>query len=157
MKFIYIILYASSGILILFAVLGSNLTKPFFTNVSEKMLDHAGFRKSYVQAVDNKIDDLIYQSKQIELQIEKIKNFFSNDKIDESKYSRQKSEILENSIYKPMVEMFNTVIRISFVFTALLVLMCAVIFHLIYRGSVLRDRIRRLEEIVYTGSTVQLR
>ncbi|MBL8007370.1 MAG: hypothetical protein JNJ56_07550 [Ignavibacteria bacterium] len=157
MKFTYILLYAASGILFMFALLGSNLTKPFFTSVSEKMLDYTGFKKSYVQSVDNKIDDLIYQSKQIELQIEKIKNFFSTDKIDENKYARQKSEMLENSIYKPMVELFNTVIRISFIFTAFFVLMCAVIFHLIYRGYVLRDRIRRLEEIVYAGNTVQLR
>lgn len=157
MKFTYILLYAVSGILIMFALLGSNLTKPFFTSVSEKMLDRTGFKKSYVQSVDSKIDDLIYQTKQIELQIEKIKNFFSAEKTDESKYGRQKSEMLENSIYKPMVELFNTVIRTGFVFTALFILMCAVIIHLIYRGRVLRDRIMRLEEIVYTGNTVHLR
>ncbi|MEO6694196.1 MAG: hypothetical protein ABIO41_03230, partial [Ignavibacteria bacterium] len=76
MKITYMILYFLSGILFLMALLGSSVTKPMFDSISEKTIELSGFRKSYLQSVDNRIDELIYKSKQIELQIEKLKNFF---------------------------------------------------------------------------------
>ena len=152
MKITYIILYLLSGAIFLFALLGSDLTKPVFDNISEKTLEAAGFKKSYVQSVDNKIDELVYKSKQIELQIEKIKSFFSSDKPDESKYQKEKSEMLERSFYQPLINVFDLAYRIGFVIIAIMILFTAIIFHLSERSVSLRKRIRRLEETVYANN-----
>lgn len=81
MKIIYIFLYSLSGLMFLTALLGSSLTEPLFNGVSQRTMEAAGFKKSYFQTADDKIDDLVYKSKQIELQIEKIKNFFLRIKL----------------------------------------------------------------------------
>ena len=120
----------------------------YFPTIIEK----TGFRKAYVQSVDNKIDDLIYKSKQIELQIDKIRNFFSTDKIDETKYGREESRMLENAVYTPVLNMFILMYRISFGILSIMILCFAVIFQLIYKSLDLRKRVRRLEEAIYAGS-----
>jgi len=148
MKITYIILYFFSGIIFLLAIFGSNLTKPFLNSLSEKTLEASGFKKSYLQSVDDKIDELVYKSKQIELQIEKIKKFFSSDEIDESKYQKEKSGMLEKSFYNPLIEMFSYLFRVGFIFIAFFILMFAVIFHIVYNSLELRKRVRRLEELV---------
>ncbi len=155
MKIFYVILYCLSGIIFLTAILGSSLTEPMFNKISERTMETAGFKKSYFQSADDKIDDLVYKSKQIELQIEKIKNFFSSDKIDESKYSREKTSLLEKTFYNPLIGMFNAVFRTGFIFISILMLSFAVIFHLVYRGSELRKRVRKLEEIVFAKNYVR--
>ena len=154
MKTIYIILYILSGTLFLTALLGSSLTKPMFDLISEKTIEFSGFKKSYLQSVDDKIDDLIYKSKQLELQIEKLKKFFSNEKIDESKYQREDSNVLERSFYDPLIIMFNYIFRTGFVFISLIILCFAVIFHIGYRSFDLRRRVRRLEEIVAANRVI---
>ena len=154
MKIIYIFLYSLSGLMFLTALFGSSLTEPVFKTVSERTLETAGFKKSYFQSADDKIDDLVYKSKQIELQIEKIKNFFSSDKIDESKYSREKTYMLEKTFYNPMIGMFNAVFRIGLIFLSFLMLAFAVIFHLAYRSLELRKRVRKLEEIVLSKNYI---
>jgi hypothetical protein len=148
MKSTSIILYFLSGLIFFIALLGSSFFKPMFDSMSEKTLEVSGLKKSYFESVDDKIDELVYKSKQIELQIERIKKFFSSDKIDESKYQKEKSEMLEKSFYNPLVTMFNYLYRIGFVFIALIILCFAVIFHLGHRSSSLRKRVKRLEEIV---------
>ncbi len=148
MKIAYIFLYWLSIILFFIAVLGNSLTKPLFDSISEKTLGYSGFNKSYLESADDKIDELIYQSKQIELQIEKIKKFFSTDKPDENKYQKEKGQMLEKTFYNPLVTIFNYIYRIGFILIAFITLSFAVIFHLGYRSFELRRRVRRLEEIV---------
>ncbi|MEP7147029.1 MAG: hypothetical protein ABI792_08460 [bacterium] len=152
MKNIYIILYSLSGIIFLSALLGNSLTKPMFESLSEKTLESTGFKKSYLQSVDDRIDELVYKSKQIEFQIEKLKKFFSSDKVDESKYQKDKSAMLEKTFYDPLVGMFSIVYRLIFIFLALIILSFAVIFHIAYRSFDLRRRVRRLEERAAAGS-----
>ncbi|HRI83855.1 MAG TPA: hypothetical protein PK536_00255, partial [Ignavibacteria bacterium] len=82
MKNTYIALYVLSFLIFIFTLSGGSLTRPVFESLSEKTIEKTGFKKSYVQSFDSRIDDMIFKSKQIELQIEKIKNFFSSDKID---------------------------------------------------------------------------
>lgn len=154
MKTIYIILYLISGILFLTALLGSSATKPMFDSISEKTIEFSGFKKSYLQSVDDKIDDLIYKSKQIELQIEKLKKFFSSEKIDESKFQREDTNMLEKSFYAPLIIMLNYIYRIGFLFISLIVLCFAVISHLAYRSFDLRKRVRRLEELVAANRVI---
>jgi len=146
MKFTYILLYIISGLLFLTAILGNSLTKPVFDSISEKTLGIAGFKKTYFQTVDDKIDDLIYKSKQIELQIEKIKKFFSSDRVDESLYKKENSELTEKTFYDPLVAMFNYVFRLSFALLSFIFLSFALVFHLAYRSFDLRKRVRALEE-----------
>lgn len=148
MKITYAILYAVSIILFLIAMLGSSLTKNIFTSYSEKTLEYSGLRKNSIQSIDNKIDDLIYKSKQIELKIEKIKNLFSSEEIDESKYQRENSALIQRSVYDPLVNLVNNIFRASLIFVSIIVLLFAVIVHIIYRSIDLRKRVRKLEAIV---------
>lgn len=148
MKITYILLYCLSGVLFFSALLGNSVTKPAFDSISEKTLEFSGFKKSYVQSVDDKIDELVYKSKQLELQIEKIKNFFSSEKVDESKYQMKENDMLETAFYNPLIMTFNYIYRIGLIFISMIVLSFAVIFHIGYRSFELRKRVRRLEEIV---------
>ena len=152
MKVTYTILYFLSGLIFFIALLGSSLFKPMFDSIAERTLEASGYKKSYLESVDNKIDELVYKSKQIELQIEKIKKFFSDEKVDESKYQKEKGEMLEKTFYNPLVNMFNYIYRIGFIFISLIVLSFGVIFHLGYRSFDLRRRVRRLEEKVLVKS-----
>ncbi|MEO8664158.1 MAG: hypothetical protein ABI462_01570 [Ignavibacteria bacterium] len=152
MKNLYIILYSLSGIIFIAALLGGSLTKPIFWNISEKTLESTGFKKSYFQSVDDRIDELVYKSKQIELQIEKLKKFFSSEKVDESKYQKDKNEMLEKTFYDPLIGMFSIILRLIFIFAALLILSFAVIFHIAYRSFDLRRRVRKLEELLAARS-----
>ena len=80
MRFAFTAAYIVSGLMFLTALLGGGLMRPAVDSLSEKTIEKAGFRKEYVVSADNRIDDLIYKSKQIELQIEKIRNFFWRNK-----------------------------------------------------------------------------
>ncbi|MCB0728067.1 MAG: hypothetical protein R2942_04225 [Ignavibacteria bacterium] len=148
MKISYIILYIISAVLLLIALLGNSTTKPLFNKISEKTLSLSGFDKSYLESADNQIDELIYKSKQIELQIEKIKKFFSSDKVDENLYKKEKNLILERTFYDPLIMLFNYFFRISFVFIAVIFFMGGMVFHLGYRSMDLRRRVKRLESLL---------
>lgn len=148
MKTAYIILYSVSGLIFLTALLGNSLTKPMYNSLSEKTLELTGFRKSYIESVDDKLDELVYKSRQIELQIEKIKKFFSSESVDENLYKKEKSELLEKTFYDPLIMLFNYVFRMGFVFLSLFFLFFALIFHLAYRSGELRKRVSYLESIV---------
>lgn len=151
MKAAYIISYLLSGIIFLTAVLGSNLTKPLFESASEKTLETAGFKKSYFQTIDEKIDDLIYKSKQVEYQIERLKSLFSSDKVDESKYQKEQSRMVERTLYSPLIGMFNFIYRIIFGFISIIFLSFAIVFHIGYRSFDLRKRVKILESIVFAN------
>ena len=152
MKNVYIILYSLSLVILLAALLGGSLTKPFFVSISEKTLESTGFKKGYLQSVDDRIDELVYKSKQIELQIEKLKKFFSSEKIDESKYQKEKSAMLEKTFYDPLIGMFSMVYRLIFLFISMILLSFAVIFHIGFRSFDLRRRVRKLEELLAARS-----
>jgi hypothetical protein len=145
MKFTYIFFYCAGGLILLIALLGNSLSKPLFDSISEKTLEVSGFKKTYFQSVDDKIDDLVYRAKQIELQIEKIKKFFSSDKVDENLYKKEKSEIMEKTFYDPLVKMFNYVYRLGFALMSFIFFCFALVFHLTYRSFDLRRRVRDLE------------
>lgn len=148
MKTAYIILYSVSGLIFLTALLGNSLTKPMYNSLSKKTLELTGFRKSYIESVDDKLDELVYKSRQIELQIEKIKKFFSSESVDENLYKKEKSELLEKTFYDPLIMLFNYAFRMGFVFLSLFFLFFALIFHLAYRSGELRKRVSYLESIV---------
>ncbi|MBK9331377.1 MAG: hypothetical protein IPM96_02980 [Ignavibacteria bacterium] len=154
MKNMYIAFYVLSLLIFIFTLLGGSLTRPVFESLSEKTIEKTGFKKSYVQSFDNRIDELIFKSKQIELQIEKIKNFFSSDKIDESKYSKEESKMLENSVYIPLQNMFIMIYRFLTVILSVFILFTAVIIQLFSRGFELRKRVSRLEAAMYSGNRV---
>lgn len=148
MKFVYAAAYILSGLLFLTALLGGGLMRPTIDSLSEKTIEKAGFRKEYVESADNRIDDLIYKSKQIELQIEKIKNFFSSDKIDETKYARENSEMIKRAVYDPFVKAVNYVYRMMFGFAGLIFLCFGIVFQIADSSMTLRRRVKRLEEII---------
>jgi hypothetical protein len=148
MKFVYAAAYILSGLLFLTALLGGGLMRPTIDSLSEKTIEKAGFRKEYVESADSRIDDLIYKSKQIELQIEKIKNFFSSDKIDETKYARENSEMIKRAVYDPFVKAVNYVYRMMFGFAGLIFLCFGIVFQIADSSMTLRRRVKRLEEII---------
>lgn len=152
MKITYIILYTLSGMVFLTALLGNSMTRPLFDSISEKTLELSGFKKSYIESVDDKLDELVYKSKQIELQIEKIKKFFSSEKVDENLYKKEKSELLERTFYSPLIMLFNYVFRLGFVFFSMFLLFLGMLFHLAFRSGELRRRVSHLERIVLVQS-----
>ena len=152
MKLVYTAAYILSGFLFLTALLGGGLMRPTIDSLSEKTIEKAGFRKEYVESADNRIDDLIYKSKQIELQIEKIKNFFSSDKIDETKYARENNEMIKRAVYDPFVKAVNYVYRMMFGFAGLIFLCFGIVFQIADSSMTLRRRVKRLEEIIAAKS-----
>jgi hypothetical protein len=148
MRVVYQILYIIAVVLFFIAVTGGSLFKPLFTSVSASALERAGIKESYITATDDKIDDMFFTMKKVELQIEKLKNFFSSDKIDESKYQRESNELLKKNIYQPLIEMFNYLFRFGLSLISFIVLLAGGICHLIYRSFDLRRRVSRLEEQV---------
>lgn len=148
MKNLYQILYGVSGLLFLIVILGGSLTKPVFNNYSVKTLESAGVKKASMDSIDSRIDDMLYNVKKVQLQIEKIKNIFSSDQIDESKYQRTKSEVIAKNIYNPLNELVIVFYRIGFFFTSIILLLTAVIIQLVYRSKDLRRRVENLETAI---------
>ena len=126
------------------------MTKPVFNNYSVKTLESAGVKRASMDSIDSRIDDMLYNVKKVQLQIEKIKNIFSSDQIDESKYQRTKSEVFVKNIYSPLNELLIVFYRIGFFFISLIFLLTAVIFQLIYRSRDLRRRVENLENKLST-------
>lgn len=146
MKTLYKILYIIGIVLFFIALTGGSLFKPLFSSVSASTLEAAGVKESYITATDEKIDDMFFTMKRVELQIEKLKNFFSSDKIDESKYQRENNELLKKNIYEPLIGVFSYFYRFAFFLISLIVILAGGICHVIYRGMDLRRRVNRLEE-----------
>lgn len=145
MKNLYQILYGVAALLFLLVILGGSVTKPVFNNYSVKTLEASGVKKASMDSIDSRIDDMLFNVKKVQLQIEKIKNIFSSDQIDESKYQRTKSEVFVKNIYNPLNELLIVFYRIGFFFISIIILLCAVIFQLIYRSGDLRKRVEKLE------------
>ena len=147
MKNFYQILYGVAGLLLITVILGGSLTKPVFNNYSVRTLESAGVKKASMDSIDSRIDEMLYSVKKVQLQIEKIKNIFSSDQLDESKYQKTKSEVFVKNIYNPMNELLIVFYRIGFFFIAIIILLTALIFQLLYRSMDLRRRIEKLETI----------
>jgi len=147
MKNLYQLLYGVAALLLLTVILGGSLTKPVFNNYSVRTLETAGVKKASMDSIDSRIDDMLFSVKKVQLQIEKIKNIFSSDQIDESKYQRTKSEVFVKNIYNPLNELLIVFYRIGFFFVSIIFLLSAVIFQLIYRSRDLRRRVEKLESL----------
>ncbi len=145
MKNLYQLLYGVAALLLLTVILGGSLTKPVFNNYSVRTLETAGVKKASMDSIDSRIDDMLFSVKKVQLQIEKIKNIFSSDEIDESKYQKTKSEVFVKNIYNPLNELLIVFYRIGFFFVSIIFLLSAVIFQLIYRSRDLRRRVEKLE------------
>ncbi|MBN8585303.1 MAG: hypothetical protein J0M37_09415 [Ignavibacteria bacterium] len=148
MKHFYQILYGVSGLLLMIVILGGSITKPVFNNYSVRTLETAGVKKASMDSIDSRIDDMLYNVKKVQLQIEKIKNIFSSDQIDESKYQKTKSEVFVKNIYNPLNELLIVFYRIGFFFISLILFLTAVIFQLVNRSVDLRRRIEKLETLL---------
>lgn len=148
MKNFYQILYGVAGLLFIIVILGGSITKPVFNNYSVRTLETAGVKKSAMDSIDSRIDDMLYKVKKVQLQIEKIKNIFSSDQIDESKYQKTKSEVFVKNIYNPLNELLIVFYRIGFFFISLILFLTAVIFQVVYRSVDLRRRIEKLETLL---------
>ncbi|MBZ0203671.1 MAG: hypothetical protein K8I03_11705 [Ignavibacteria bacterium] len=146
MKNAYQILYGIAGLLLLIVLLGGSVTKPVFNNFSTRSLETAGVRKASVDSIDSKIDDMFYTVSKVQLQIEKLKNVFTDKEIDESKFQRKNNRVFESNVYLPLNELVIVFYRISFFFMSLVILLGAVILQLIYRSTDLRRRVKVLEE-----------
>ncbi len=148
MKNFYQILYGVAGLLFLLVILGGSLTKPVFNNYSVRTMETAGVKKVSIDSIDSRIDDMLYNVKKVQLQIEKIKNIFSSDQIDETKYQRTKNEVFVKNIYNPLNELIIVFYRIGFFFISIIFLLAGVISQLIYRSKDLRSRVERLETAI---------
>ena len=151
MKNTYQILYWLSAGLFIMALLGGTLTKPIFNNLSTRTLNTAGVKKSAIDSIDSRIDDVMYSVNKVQLQIDKLKNIFSDKEIDESKYQRTQNEMIARNLYNPINEVVIISYRIGFFFISVILFMGGIIAHLIYRSMDLRRRVTRLEEWVLSN------
>jgi hypothetical protein len=152
MKNLYNALYISGALMFLISVLGGSITKPLFSTMSENALETAGLKKSYVFAADDKIDDTFYMIRKIEYQVERIKNIFSSEKIDESRFKREQNNLIENNLYSPLVLTLNYVFRLGLFLTGVIMALTGVIVHLVHRSLDLRSRVARLEAVILAGN-----
>ena len=146
MKNTYQILYGVSALLLLTVLLGGSLTKPVFNNFSARTLETAGIKKASVDSIDSKYDDIMFTVTKVELQIEKLKNLFTDKGIDESKFQKQKHELFSRNIYSPLNELVIVFYRIGFFFVSIIILLAGVIAQLAYRSVNLRMRVGILEK-----------
>ncbi len=151
MKNLYQVLYGVAGLLFLIVILGGTVTKPIFNNFSTRTIETAGVKKVSLDSIDSKVDDMLFGLKKIQLQIDKLKNIFSDKEIDESKYQRVKNEVFTRNIYNPINELAIVFYRIGFFFISIIFLLTVVIFQLIYRSQDLRRRVEKLENKLLTA------
>ncbi len=145
MKNLYQVLYGVAGLLFLIVLLGGSVTKPIFNNFSTTTIETAGVKKASLDSLDSRLDDMLFGLKKIQLQIDKLKNIFSDKEIDESKYQRVQNEVFTRNIYNPLNELAIVFYRIGFFFISVILLLTAVICQLIYRSHDLRRRVQVLE------------
>ena len=139
-------LYILSCILFLSAVLGGTLMKPVFRGIAERNLDRTVLRRSSIDSLDDKVDETFYKVTKIQMQVDKIKNIFSSDNLDESKYQKEKHEIFQKNIYNPLLEILIFVYRAIFFTASILIFMSGVIMHMRSRNNRVRYKLKRLEE-----------
>lgn len=145
MKNLYQILYGVAGLLFVIVILGGTVTRPIFNNFSTRTIETAGVKKASIDSLDSRVDDMLFGLKKIQLQIDKIKNIFSDKDIDQSKYQRVKHEVFVRNIYDPINGLVIIFYRIGFFFITVILLLSAVIIQLIFRSKDLRSRVEKLE------------
>lgn len=146
MKDFHKALYIFSIVLFLTVILGGTLTKPVFKSIAERNLDRTMIRKSSIDSLDDRIDETLYKVTKIQLQIDKIKNIFSSDEIDESKYQKEKHLVFQNNIYNPLLEVLIFFYRGILLVISLFTLMSAVILHMKNNTNSIRNKLKNLEE-----------
>ncbi len=144
------VLYILSLAVVVCVIMGGSLTKPVLRYLAESNLERTVVKKTAIDSLDNRIDELLYTVTKIQLQLDKIKNLFSSGEIDESKYRKEKHEVFAKNIYEPLTEMLIIFYRIILFFAAVLIFMSAIISQLIYNSRLLNARIRKLEEICHS-------
>ncbi len=145
MKNAYQIIYGTSILVFLLAILGGSVTKPVFHSFSHRTLETAGVKRSSIDSLDSRIDEMVYTVARVQLQIEKLRNLFSDKETDESKYQKQKNEVFSKNIYNPVTELLIIFYRILFFCIGVFMFLTGVIIQLIYRGTELRYRVTALE------------
>jgi hypothetical protein len=145
MKNLYYAALVTGILLVLFALGGGTIFKSPVTSLSQYSLEKSGVKIGYVNQVDDKIDDILYQVKRIQYQVDRVKSFFSENKPDESNYKREQNKIIESTVYTPLVDVTSFFIRVFFFLTGCMMLMLAVIIYLIRKFNGLFKRVRHME------------
>ena len=146
MKDFHKALYIFSIVLFVTVLLGGSLTKPIFKSVAERNLDRTMIRKSSIDSLDDRIDETLYKVTKIQLQIDKIKNIFSGDDLDESKYQKEKHLVFQNNIYNPLLEVLIFFYRGILLVISILTFMGAVIVHMKSNTGAIKIKLKNLEE-----------
>lgn len=146
MKSAYQFLYIASAIVFIVVLLGGTVTKPVFNSFASKSLETIGIKKSSVDSLDNKIDDMVYSIDKLNFQLERFKKLFSDEKTDETVLKKERNEILLKNIYKPISEILITIYRLVFLLISVIMLFGAIITQVIYRGTELRMKVEFLEQ-----------
>lgn len=142
------IFYITGVVIIIICLLGGSLFKSIFNGMSGFLLEKGGLKYEYVNTYDDKIDEIFFKIKQAQLQIDKIRNFFSRDVVDESKYKKEENKIIENSVYKPLIDFISLILRIVFIIFAVILILSGLIMGLLNRSNNLKRRIEILEQKV---------
>ena len=149
MDSIYKVLYGIGGAVILISLLGGSLFSTSFINLSKSTLSMGGVKEEYVSAVDDKIDNIFHLGKRLEYRLEQLKTLFSKDKPDEADYAKEKNYLIRGSLYDPLVNIVKMFYRATFFGFGIMVLMFGVIFHILNKFFIYRDRVNILEARLY--------
>lgn len=149
MDSVYKALYIFGVALIIISIFGGSLFAFLFESLSKNSLEIAGVRKEYVTVADNKIDEIIFIEKRFEYRFEQLKSFFSDNKPDERDYQKEKNFIIRNTFYNPIVDIVELFYRLTSFGFAIMVILFGVVFHLLGKLFLYRDKINALELKVY--------
>lgn len=146
MKNLFYITLITGCAFVLFALGGGSVFKGIITPVSEYALKKSGVQVEYIHQVDSKIDDILFQVKKIQYQVDRVKSFFSENKPDESQYKREQNKIIETTVYSPLVDVTSFFVRVFLFLTGCMILMLSVIIYIIRKFRGLFKRVRHLEK-----------
>lgn len=146
MKTLYYSTLLIGCIFLLLAFGGGTVFKGIITNVSEYSLKKSGVQVEYVHQVDSKIDDILYQVKKVQYQVDRVRSFFSENKPDESQYRREQNKIIETTVYNPLLDVTSFFVRVFLFLLGCMTLMMAFIIYLMRKFRGLFRRVRHLEK-----------
>lgn len=154
LKNIHKILFYSGGLFIFFALFSGSIGSFIFDKLADNAADKYVIRKSSVDSMDAKIDNAFYLVKQLDLKIEKLKTFFSQDKPDESKYQRTENHIVKTSLYDTISSVFRVIFIVIFYIAGFFLILTGIILKLVNRNLTLRNRIEKLENVVFRNNNL---
>lgn len=149
MDTVYKVLYGVGSTIMLITILGGSIFSKPFENLSKSTIAMGGVKEEYVSTVDDKIDDIFYLGKRLEYRLEQLKNLFSKDKPDESDYRKEKNYLVRSSMYDPLVNIVKLFYRLSFFGLGLIVLTFGVIFQILNKFILYKDKVNFLEARLY--------